>query len=37
MLFLINKYEPDGPMSRLLIFCALAILHKLKPYGLPLF
>ena len=36
MLFLINKYEPDGPMSRLLIFCALAIL-QLKPYGLLLF
>ena len=38
MFFFFNKYEPDGPMSRLLRFLvplvgALAILHKLKPYG----
>jgi hypothetical protein len=36
------KYEPDGPMARLLKFLVLfvsgmAILHKLKPWGLALF
>jgi hypothetical protein len=39
---LVDKYEPDGPMARLLKFLVLfvsgvAILHKLKPYGLALF
>ena len=39
---LVDKYEPDGPMARLLKFLVLfvsgvAILHKLKPWGLALF
>jgi hypothetical protein len=39
---LIDKYERDGPLARLLKFLvlfvgAVAILHKLKPYGLSLF
>jgi hypothetical protein len=36
---LVDKYERDGPMSRLLKFlllfvAAVAITHKLQPYGL---
>jgi hypothetical protein len=39
---LVDKYEPDGPMARLLKFLVLfvsmvAILHRLQPYGLALF
>jgi hypothetical protein len=39
---LVDKYERDGPMSRLLKFlllfvAAVAITHKLQPYGLALF
>ena len=39
---LVDRYEPDGPMARLLKFLllfvsAVAILHRLKPYGLALF
>ena len=39
---MVDKYEPDGPMARLLKFLVLfvsgvAILHKLKPWGLALF
>jgi hypothetical protein len=42
MFLFVDKYEPDGPMGRLLKFLvlfvsAVAILHKLKPYGLSLF
>ena len=42
MFLLVDKYEADGPMARLLKFLVLfvstvAILHKLKPYGLSLF
>ena len=36
---LVGKYEPDGPLARLLKFLVLfvsmvAILHRLRPYGL---
>jgi hypothetical protein len=39
---LVDKYEPDGPMARLLKFLVLfvsgvAILHKLKPAALRCF
>jgi hypothetical protein len=39
---LVDKYEPDGPLARLLKFLVLfvsmvAILHRLRPYGLALF
>jgi hypothetical protein len=39
---MVDKYELDGPMARLLKFLVLfvsgmAILHKLKPWGLALF
>jgi hypothetical protein len=39
---LVDKYEPDGPMARLLKFLLLfismvAIFHRLRPYGLALF
>jgi hypothetical protein len=39
---LVDKYELDGPMARLLKFLILfvagvAILHKLQPYGFALF
>ena len=39
---LVDKYEPDGTMARLLKLLVLfvsgvAILHKLKPWGLGLF
>ena len=39
---LVDKYEPEGPLARLLKFLILfvagvAILHKLQPYGLALF
>ena len=42
LFLLVDKYEPDGPMARLLKFLVLfvssvAILHKLQPYGLGLF
>jgi hypothetical protein len=42
LFLLVDKYEPDGPMARLLKFLILfvagvAILHKLQPYGLALF
>jgi hypothetical protein len=42
LFLLVDKYEPDGPMARLLKFLVLfvssiAILHKLQPYGLALF
>jgi hypothetical protein len=39
---LVDRYEPDGRMAHLLKFLVLfvagvAILHKLKPFGLALF
>ena len=39
---LVGKYEPDGPLARLLKYLVLfvsmvAILHRLRPYGLALF
>jgi hypothetical protein len=42
LFLLVDRYEPDGPMARLLKFLLLfvagvAILHKLKPSGLALF
>ena len=42
LFLLVDRYEPDGPMARLLKFLVLfvssvAILHKLQPYGLALF
>jgi hypothetical protein len=42
LFLLVDKYEPDGPIARLLKFLILlvagvAILHKLHPYGLALF
>jgi hypothetical protein len=42
LFLLVDKYEPDGPMARLLQFLILfvagvAVLHKLQPYGLALF
>ncbi len=43
ILFLVvDKYEPDGLMARLLKFlvlfvAAVAIMHKLRPFGLSLF
>jgi hypothetical protein len=42
MFLLVNKYEPEGPLARVLKFLILfvtgvAILHKLQPYGLALF
>jgi hypothetical protein len=42
LFLLVDRYEPDGPMARLLKFLILfvagvAILHKLQPYGLALF
>ena len=42
LFLLVDKYEPDGPMARLLKFLILfvagvAVLHKLQPYGLALF
>jgi hypothetical protein len=42
LFLLVDKYEPYGPMARLLKFLVLfvssvAILHKLRPYGLALF
>jgi hypothetical protein len=42
LFLLVDKFEPDGPMARLLKFLVLfvsgvAILHKLHPCGLALF
>jgi hypothetical protein len=42
LFLLVDKYEPDGPMARLLKFLvvfvsSVAILHKLHPYGFALF
>jgi hypothetical protein len=42
LFLLVDKFEPAGPMARLLKFLVLfvssvAILHKLHPYGLALF
>jgi hypothetical protein len=42
LFLLVDKYEPEGPMARLLKFLILfvggiAILHKLHPYDLALF
>jgi hypothetical protein len=42
LFLLVDWYEPDGPMARLLEFLILfvagvAILHKLHPYVLALF
>ena len=42
LFLLVDKYEPEGPLARLLKFLILfvagvAILHKLQPYGLALF
>jgi hypothetical protein len=42
LFLLVDKYEPDGHMARLLKFLVLfvssvAILHKLQPYGFALF
>ena len=42
LFLLVDRYEPDGPMARLMKFLILfvagvAILHKLRPYGLSLF
>ena len=39
LFLLVDKYEPEGPLARLLKFLILfvagvAILHKLQPYGL---
>ena len=42
MFVLVDKYEPEGPVARILKFLVLfvssvAIMHKLQPYGLGLF
>ena len=42
MFLLVDKYEPEASMARLLKFLILfvagvAILHKLQPYGFALF
>ena len=42
LFWLVDKYEPDGLMARLLKFlvlfvAAVAIMHKLQPFGLSLF
>ena len=42
LFLLVDKYEPEGPLARLLKFLILfvagvATLHKLQPYGLALF
>jgi hypothetical protein len=42
LFLLVDKYEPEGPLARLLKFLILfvagvAILHKLQPCGLALF
>jgi hypothetical protein len=42
LFLLVDTYEPEGPIARILKFLILfvagvAILHKLHPYGLPLF
>ena len=42
LFLLVDRYKPDGPMARLMKFLILfvagvAILHKLRPYGLSLF
>ena len=42
LFLLVDKYEPEGVLARLLKFLILfvagvAILHKLQPYGLALF
>ena len=42
LFLLVDKYQPVGPLARLLKFLILfvagvAILHKLQPYGLALF
>jgi hypothetical protein len=42
LFLLVDKYEPEGPLARLLKFLILfvagvAILHKLQPYSLALF
>ena len=42
LFLLVDKYEPDGLMARLLKFlvlfvAAVAIMHKLQPFGLSLF
>ena len=39
LFLLVDKYEPEGPLARLMKFLILfvagvAILHKLQPYGL---
>ena len=42
LFLLVDKYEPEGPLARLLKFlipfvAGVAILHKLQPHGLALF
>jgi hypothetical protein len=42
MFVLVDKYEPEGPVARILKFLVLfvssvAIMHKLQPYGLGCF
>jgi hypothetical protein len=42
MFVLVDKYEPEGLLARILKFLVLfvssvAIMHKLRPYGLGLF
>jgi hypothetical protein len=41
MFLLVDKFEPEGPMARLkalvLFVSAVAILHRLRPYGFTLF
>ena len=42
LFWLVDKYEPHGLMARLLKFlvlfvAAVAIMHKLQPFGLSLF
>jgi hypothetical protein len=41
MFLLVDKFEPEGPMARLkalvLFVSAVAILHRLQPYGFTLF
>jgi hypothetical protein len=42
LFLLVDKYEPEGPLARLLKFLVLfvagaAVLHRLQPYGLALF
>jgi len=42
MFLLVDKFEPEGPMARLLkalvlFVSAVATLHRLQPYGFTLF